>query len=150
VNQCSHDIEVVVDTLQENALVAEWDTVVSESFKGNFDFRRQLSWMVGMNAYPERMEFLKHLAQFRRNTLGKENRDPGPDSKEFDMRYRSQTAQDSAKFVVRKKQGVAPGKKHISNLGVRLKIVIGLFEIDVKFLFADSAYDPAPSAVTAI
>ena len=103
-----------------------------------------------MYAYPERMEFLKHPTQLRRNALGKENRDSGPDSKEFDMRNRSQTAQDSAKFVIRKKQGVAAGKKDVANLGVRLKIVIGLFEVDVQFLFADSANDAAAGAVTAI
>src|SRR6516162_6327707 len=103
-----------------------------------------------MNAYPERMEFLKHLAQLRCNTLRKENRDPRPNSNEFDMRNRSQAVQDSAKFVIRKKQGVAAGKKHIANLGMRLKIVIGLFELDVQFLFADSANDAAAGAVTAI
>jgi hypothetical protein len=96
------------------------------------------------------MEFLKHLAQLRCNALRKKNRNPGPDSNEFDMRDRSQAAQDSSKFVIRKKQSIAAGKKDVADLGVRLKVAVGLFEIGVEFLFANSANDPAAGAVTAI
>ena len=85
VDQRSHHGQIIIYTFQEHALVAERYSVVDQAFKSCLDLSRQLTRMVDMNAHPERMKFLQHPAQFRRDSLRQEDWDTCTDPDELDM-----------------------------------------------------------------
>ena len=62
--------------------------------------------MIHMNAYPERMIFLKHRAELGSDSLRQENRDSRSNSQKFNVRNAPQAAQDSLQLVVTKEKRV--------------------------------------------
>src|SRR4051794_9864730 len=106
--------------------------------------------MIHVNAHPKRMVFREYRAKLGRNPLWQENRNPGPDSKKLDMLNRAQPRQQLVDLVVRKNERVASAQKHVPHFRVLFEITKRLFEVSVKFLFADSAHDATPCAIAAI
>jgi hypothetical protein len=84
--------------------------VVDQAFKSGLHLRGQLARVVDVNTHPERMKFLEHLAQRRRDPLREENRDPCADPDELDMFDGAQTAQNPPEFIVREEQGISAGE----------------------------------------
>ena len=62
--QRPHDVQIIVHTFQENALVSEWYSMVYQTFQSGLNLDRQLARMIDVNAHPEWVKFLEHLAQF--------------------------------------------------------------------------------------
>ena len=145
-----HDGQRVVDAFEEDALVAERDAVVGHHFETGLHFGGELARVVGVDADPERVIFLQHLAKLRRDALWQEDRDAAADAKKLDVLDLAQAAKDGFEFVVGEKQGVAAGKEDVANLGVFLQILKHLLEIGVELLFADATNDPGAGAIAAI
>jgi hypothetical protein len=102
VYQRPHDVQIIVHALQENALVSEWYSMVYQTFQSGLNLDRQLARMIDVNAHPEWVKFLEHLAQFGGDPLRQEDRDTSPDPDELYMFDPAQTAQDAAELVVGK------------------------------------------------
>jgi hypothetical protein len=103
-----------------------------------------------MDAHPKRVMLLKHPAEFRSDPLRKENGDPRSDPYELNMRNRSQPPQQSVQLVIGEQQGVASGKKNITDLRVPFQIGDGPIKVGVQLLLTRTADHARPSAVAAI
>ena len=106
--------------------------------------------MIDVDAHPERMVLLKHLAELRRDALRQKDGHPCADSDKLNVRNGPDTTQKFFKFVVRKNQGIPTGKKHVTHLGVLLEVRESLVEIRVQLLFAGAAHYSASGAITTI
>src|SRR3981081_4214354 len=85
VDQRLHDAEVVVNSFQQDALVAERHTMVHQAFKSRLYLCRDLFGMIHMDAHPERMELLEHLAEFDCNALREKHRNSTSYANKLDM-----------------------------------------------------------------
>ena len=150
VYQSPHHGQVVVDPFQEDALISERYSVINQKFKSGLHLGGEFTRMIGMDAHPKRVKFLKHPAEFRCNPLGQENGNPGANSDELDMFNGPQTAQNSAQLIVGKEEGISSGKQNVPDLGVRFQVPIGFLEIGVQLLFARPADHAASGAIAAI
>ena len=59
--------------------------------------------MIDVHAHPERMIFLQHRAELRRDALRQENRDARADAQKLDVRDRAQAAQNFLELIVAEK-----------------------------------------------
>src|ERR1700730_9403277 len=84
-DQRLHDAQVVVNTFQQDALVAERHTMIHQPFKSCPHLSRDLFGMIHVDAHPERMEFLKHLAEFGCNALRQKHRNSTANTNKLDM-----------------------------------------------------------------
>jgi hypothetical protein len=150
VYQSPHHGQVVVDPFQEDALISERYSVINQKFKSGLYLGGEFTRMIGMDAHPKRVKFLKHPAEFRCNPLGQENGNPGANSDELNMFNGPQTAQNSAQLIVGKEEGISPGKQNVPDLGVRFQIPVSFLEIGVQLLFARPADYAASGAIAAI
>ena len=69
----SHGDDVVVDVSKEDGLVAQRNPRVGQPCQGIADLGGEFARMIRMNADEERMVFLQHGAQLRRDPLREEN-----------------------------------------------------------------------------
>ena len=78
----------------------------------------EFAGMIRMDTHPERMMLLEHPAEFRGDALRQEDRHPGPDAQEFEMRDRPQPCQEGIQLVIRKEQRIPTREQHIADLRV--------------------------------
>ena len=95
-----HHFRVVVDVLEQNALVAERNAGVGEAAERVAHFSRQFARMVRVDAHEEWMKFFQHRAKFGRDALRQKRRDARTDAQKFNMRNRAQAAQKIFQLVV--------------------------------------------------
>ena len=117
--------------------------MIRQRLEGGPHFGGQLARMIHVHAHPERMIFLQHRAELRRDSLRQENRDARADAEKLDVRNRAQPAEDFLQLVIAEEQRVAAGEKHVAHFGVFFEILEGCLELRVQFLFADAAHDAA-------
>ncbi len=106
--------------------------------------------MVDVDAHPERMIFLQHLAKLGRDPLREKNRDARADAEEFDVRNRAQPAENFFQFRITEKKRVAAREEHVTHFGVFFEILEGGFKLGVQFLFAHPADDATARAIAAV
>jgi hypothetical protein len=106
--------------------------------------------MIHVDAHPERMEFLEHRAQFRRDPLRQEDRHPAADAEKLDVFDGAQAAQQILEPPSERRSASPPDKEHVAHFGVLLQVIDGAVEIEFEFLFAHAADDAAARAVAAI
>lgn len=94
VDEVSHHEDAVVDAAEEDALVAERHTRISESLASGCRFRCHLIRMVEVGVDPYRVVFLKHLAQLRSDTLRADHRGTGADTHYLHMFYLAEAGDD--------------------------------------------------------
>ena len=123
---------------------------LASSSSAGAHFGGQLARVIDVDAHPERMIFLQHLAELGRDPLRQENRDAGADAEELDVRDRAQAAEDFFQLVVAEEQRVAAGKQHVAHFGVFFEIFEGGFKLGVQFLFAHAADDAGAGAIAAV
>ncbi len=145
-----HRLDIIVHAGEEDALVAERDAGVRETFQRLFHFHRQLARVINVHAHPQRMVFLQHRAKLGRDALWQENRDASADAEKLDVRDGAQALQDAFEFVVAEDEGVATGEEDVADFGVLFEVTEGLLEIGVQFLFADATDHAASRAITTI
>ena len=88
------DFRGIVHAAQQNRLVAERDAGFCEADKTIADFGGEFSGMIGMDGDEKRMVLFQHVAEFRRDALGEEDRDAGADPKKLDVRDRAESGED--------------------------------------------------------
>ena len=86
-----HGVRVVIDALEEHALIAERDAAVRKASQGLTHLAGQFTRVVHMHTHPQGMILAEHRAEFGSDALREENRDARADSKKFEVRNRSQT-----------------------------------------------------------
>ena len=64
-----HHVSAVVDTTEENGLVAQWDTSVSKTGAGCSRLLGDLLWVVEVSVQPEWVILLEHVAELRGDAL---------------------------------------------------------------------------------
>ena len=65
-HQLALDVDIIVDTRQQDGLVAERDAGPGQFITGFGQLFGDLVRMVDVDIHPERVEFLQHIAQFSR------------------------------------------------------------------------------------
>ena len=103
-----------------------------------------------MHADEERMIFLQHLAELRRDALGQKDRHARSDAEKFDMGDAAETLEDFLELRVREEQGIASGKENVAHFVVFFEVAEGGFEVRLQLLLTDPADDAAAGAVAAI
>src|SRR6266446_3842984 len=124
--------------------------MIRQTFERGLYFESQFARMIDMHTHPKRMKLLKHLAEFGRNPLRQKDRYTRTDPQEFNVRNRTKALQNSFEFVVGKQESVSAREQDIADLGVSLQITVNLLKIGMKFLFSNTADDPASRAITAV
>ncbi len=85
VDEGLHDVGLVVDATEEDALIAEGDTVIGESLEAGADFGGEFAGVIGVDADEEGVILLQHLAKRGGDALGEEDGDSGADADELDV-----------------------------------------------------------------
>ena len=129
-HQLALDVHIIVDTRQQYGLVAERDAGPGQLIAGFSQLLRDFVGMVYMDIHPQRMEFLKHLAQFVGNALGHEDRHARPDPHDLDVRDFPQTCQDLFQDLRRQHQRIAAREQHIPYLWGVLQV----FDLHVELV----------------
>lgn len=149
-HQGAHGIEVVIDSSEEDTLVAEGNAVIGESFEGGADFEGEFAGMVDVDADKERMVFLQDAAEFGSDALGEENGDAGADAEEFEMGNGPGAGEELVELFVREEEGISTREEDIADFGVLFEVAEGFVEIGVELLLTGSADDAAAGAVAAV
>jgi hypothetical protein len=124
--------------------------MVRQTLERCLHFECQLTRMIDVHTHPKGMKLLKHLAEFRRNPLRQKDRYTRTNPQKFDVGNRTKALQNPFELVIGKQESVSTGEQDVAHLGVSLKIAIDLLKIGMKFLFSDTANDPASGTVTAV
>jgi len=149
-HQFFHDIDAVIDALQQDCLCSQRDSCVCQSGTGAGGFRGAFIGVQEVDAHPQRVIFSQHAAQFGRNALWQYGRHFCADADEFDMRDRAEASEDPVKFFVAECQRVATGNQDIANLDGIFEVVEDGFQsllIGLNFSVPD---DSRPGAVAAV
>ena len=150
VDKGTHGVRVVVDSSEQDALVAQRNAGVGEAPERVAHFGGEFARVVDVHTHPQRVEFFEHGAKFRRDALREKDGDAGADAEELDVRDGAQAGEDAAEFVVRKKERVAAREQDVADFGVRFEIAEGRLEVGLQFLFAGPADHAAAGAIAAI
>ena len=108
-DEALHQLGIVVHTAQKHALIAERYAVVGEQRQTITHLGGELTRMIGVDAQPERMMFLQHAAQLRRDALRQEDRHAAADADELDVLDRPQTRQQRVELGIGEEQGITAG-----------------------------------------
>ena len=87
-----------------------------------------------MDAHPNGAVFLKNLAEFGGDALGKKNGNAGAYADELDVGDRSQFAEEVVEFFVGEKKGVASTEQNVSNFGVLANVLKTGFKFGMKII----------------
>ena len=150
VHEGLHDVGFVVDATEEDALVAEGNTVIGESLEASADFGGEFAGVIGVDADEEGVVFLQHLAERGGDALGEKDGDAGTDADELDVGDGSEAGEDALELGVGEEEGVATGEEDVADFGVGFEVAEGGFEFGVEFLFAGTGDDAAAGAVAAV
>src|SRR4029453_8840861 len=150
VSELPHGRNIIVNSCKQHTLIAQRNAMIGQAAQRFVHFEGQLTRMIDVDAHPERMVLLKHLAELRRDALREKDGPPCADSDKLNVRNGPDTTQQFFKLVVREDQGIPTGEKHVTHLGVLLEIRESVVEIRVQLLFAGAAYYSASGAITTI
>ena len=103
-----------------------------------------------MEAEEERMKFLEHGAQVRRDALRQKNRNARADAQEFDMRDGAQAAEEVFQFLVGEQQWIAAAQEDVADARVLADVFNLAVELRVEIVAGGVAHQPRTGAVTAI
>ena len=150
VDECSLDVDAVVDAGQQHALVADREPGLRQLVDRARDLRGDLVRVVEVEVDPQRVVLLEHLAQLVVDPLRQEDRHPRADPDDLDVRDLAQAAQDRLEQLRRQRQAVAAGDQDVADLRrpaqvVELRLVV--LAVEVLGRVAD---DPRPRAVAAV
>ena len=104
-----HHLGAVIDAFEQDTLVPERNPAIGKAPQSITHFARELTRVVNMHTHPQRMILAQHGAELRRDALWKENRNPGSDSEELEMRDGTQALKNRLQARVREQKGVAAG-----------------------------------------
>ena len=145
-----HHQRIVVDVLEQDALVAERNARIGQPAHRVAHLGRQLARMIRVDAQEQRMKFFQHLAEFRGDALGQKRRDARADAQEFNVRNRAQPGQQVFQLFVAQQQRVAAAEQHVADFRVRGDVGDLLVELRMKVVAGRVAHEPRARAVAAI
>ncbi len=150
VHQRFHDFGIIVYALEQHALVAQRHSGKRQPFAGILELLGRLLRVIEVHAHPNGAVFLENLAKLRRDALGQEHRDARADADELHVLDRAQPAQQMLELLVRKQQRVAPGKEHVTHLGVCLDVAQRLLVFRMEIVVLRVGNQPAAGAIPAV
>ncbi len=150
VHEGLHDVGLVVDATEEDALVAKGDAVIGEALEAGADFGGEFAGVIGVDADEEGVVFLQHLAKRGGDALGEEDGDAGTDADELDVGDGAEAREDALELGVGEEEGIATGEEDVADFGMGFEVAEGGFEFGVEFLFAGAGDDAAAGAVTTV
>ena len=92
----------------------------------------------------------QHGTEFRRNALGQEDRDAGPDAQELDMRNGAQLAEQKVQLFVAQQEGVPSAQEHVPDFGMAADVIHLTVELRMKVVAGGVADETRPGAIAAI
>ena len=105
VHEGLHDVGLVIDATEEDALVAEGHAMIGEALEASADFGGEFAGVVGVDADEEGVIFLQHLAERGGDALREEDGDSGADADELDVGDGAEAREDALEFGVREEEG---------------------------------------------
>jgi len=119
----------VVDIAKEYALIASRHPVVRKELKsGTCRGGFQLERMIEVGIDPDRPVASKHRGKGRGDPLRNNDREPGTDPYDLDVRDRTDLPEHPVKPGIRENQGIATREKDISDRGGATDVVEALFD----------------------
>src|SRR4030042_6902517 len=144
-----HDLGIVIDTLQKNALVSKRNTGVREKGKSPGGFFRDLVRVVEMHINVKRMKTLEHRDKLRGHSLREEPGHARPDPENLQMWYSPQLSENVLQFLVREQEGISTRDNDIPDLLMLPDISNPVFNVSGIDL-ACITYFSFPRAETAV
>ena len=109
VNESPLDLYAVVNSLEENGLISERDSSVSQTLQAFPDLGSQFTGVVAVDRYEEGVILLQDVTEFRGDPLGEEDRNTTSDSHKLYMLDATQAGKDPFKPRIGEKQGIPSG-----------------------------------------
>src|SRR6185437_8434840 len=106
--------------------------------------------MVRVNADEERVKFLEHRAQGRRDALRQKDRNARADAKKFNMGDGAQLAEQMLKFFIAEQERVTTAEQHVPDFRMSANVVDLFVELRVKIVAGGVADETRARAISAI
>ena len=150
VDQLLHYMHAVVHAGEQNALVTERDTGVSQHGAGLGGFFGDFVGMVEVGVEPHGMILAEYLAKMRGDPLRHNNGGTGAEAHYLNMRYLAQLADDVIEHIVAYHQAVAAAEQNVAHFGMMAHIVDAGVYLVLGHFAVMLAGETAARAVTAI
>ena len=129
VDQLQHDVDAVVNTGQQDGLVAQGDTGVGQHGGSASSLFSDLLGAVEVGVQPDGMILLEDVAQLGSNTLGHNDGGTRAQTDDFNVRNGADAGDDVLQQLVGDQQGVTAGQQNVADLGMIADVLDAVIDL---------------------
>ena len=150
VDQLQHDVDAVVNAGQQDGLVAQGDTSISQHGGSASSFLGDLLGAVEVSIQPDGMILLEDVAQLRSDTLRHNDGGTGTQTDDLDMGDGADAGDDVLQHLVGDQQGVTAGQQDVADLGMIADVLDAVVDLLLGHFGITGTGEAATGAMTAV